>query len=208
MNWYPIQGWQDVSAIFTIASVPLIVGSLFAAFGQIKAQAEISRRELSFNGLIAFNEKFERASDLAQSARERVENHDTTVNQRTVKRVFNSYWRLVHEEWEFFKDGLIPTDIFIGWMVLSYSQIAGETDLPYFNKDGALMEMSSRERFENVVINGRYQHHPAFCAFFTGLYRLRGKTTKDITIPREERYALISKYVREYVREKRIRPIS
>ena len=207
-NWFPIDSWQDLAAIFTIGSVPFVLGSLVAAFRQIKSQADTSRRELSFNGLIEFNSKFERTSDLFQSTRERIENSDKTVNYQTVKKVSNGYWRLVHEEFEFFRNGLVPVDIFTGWMLLSYGEIAGETNLKYFNKEGAIVEMNSRERFQSIILNGRYKHHPRFCMFFTGLYNLKARGSQELIIPDALRYETISKYIRTYVRENRIRPIA
>ncbi len=204
---FPVKSWEDVAALFTIASVPFVVGSLLAAFTQIKAQADISRRELSFNGLIAFNEKFERSSEKYQSAKERFDNNDRSVNHHTVKEVFNGYWRLAHEEYEFFRNGLVPVDIFTGWMLLAYAQMAGEINFQYFAADGTVMELNSRERFESVVMNGRYRHHPEFCAFVTGLYRLKARgSVADILEP-EVRYEIVARYIRDYVRRHGIRTI-
>jgi hypothetical protein len=202
-NLPPISGWQDVAAIVSLVTAPLIALSLFAAFRQIKAQADISRRELSFNGLIEFNNKFERQSNAYQSVRERFANNDYSVNHETVKQVFNGYWRLVHEEFEFFKDGLIPIDIFTGWMLLAYAQIAGETSLSYFAKDGSIQKLGSRERFEKVVMSGRYQHHPKFCAFMTGLFQLKVAGMDGNIIPEHLRYAAVSRYIKNYAKRLR-----
>ncbi|WKL56724.1 hypothetical protein Q1W73_13745 [Asticcacaulis sp. ZE23SCel15] len=203
----PITSWDDIGAIASIIFGPAIVLSLYAAFRQIRAQAEVSRRELSFNGMIAFNEKFERSSDMYQSVHARFANDDRSVNFQTAKQVFNGYWRLVHEEFVFFKAGLIPMDIFVGWMQLSYSQIAGDLNIPYFAKDGSEQAINSRERFETIILNGRYHNHPDFCTFFTDVYNLRAPGCADAVLPKAARYRIIDRYVRTYARRHKIKPV-
>jgi len=193
---FPVQGWEDMAAIVSILSLPLILVSVLAAFAQVKSQAELSRREATFNAFLGFSEKFRSTSMLRRAIKSRFERGDKTLGYQDAIVYYTQYWLLRLEEWEFLRVGLLPLDTYIGWTLNGYAHIAGEKDLGFFDKSGAPQTMSSRNIFVEHVLNGMFEHHIGCRAFFEGLYLMDSKDDDPPILSRETRYRRVADYVR------------
>lgn len=195
---------QAISAIVSIISFPLIFVSLFIAFKQIKSQTEISRKELTFNGLMRFADSYQEISNYRHGLRERFEAGDRGLNQRYIVSFFNKYWLSVYQQFDFFLDGLIPFETFVAWQINSYSFMAGEQKFSYFDEHGQAKVYDSRTHFETRFLGGTYMTHQRFYSFYEQLYKLKRDNYDQGIIPPDKRSAEITAYVASYMKKQSI----
>ncbi len=196
---------QAVAGIVTIISFPLIFLSLFIAYQQVRSQTRISRKELSFNGLMTFSTNYQKISVYRNHLAERFDSGDRTVNRRSVFSYFAQYWLHCSQQWDFFLFGLIPADTFIAWTVFAYSVMGEHTIFEYYDKDGSVAVMTGQAYFENHFMKGAYRHNKLFFEFYKGLYDLRLQRADGGQTASDARYEAISHYVRAYMKKHRIK---
>lgn len=191
---------EAISFLVTIFSSPLIAMSVIAAFGQIKNQTKIAKYQISLQALLAFSSEYQKISTYRNELRERFENGDKSINERSVLKYFNMYWVHCLNQWNFFEKGLIPRDTFISWAVFAVELMSDRVIFQYYDSSGMSKDYRSGSFFEDRFIPGAYRNDRAFYDFYVGLYEFcqRG------SIPDSARYEAVARYITNYARKKKI----
>ncbi|MDC7675861.1 hypothetical protein [Asticcacaulis machinosus] len=202
-----IKSWEDVGGIVTAFSAPFILLSVYLAFRQIRIQADISRKDLTFNGLASNSAGYRLISDYLQNLKERYERDDKTINYRTAYTYYAKYWLHTSHQWDFFEAGLIPYHTFRGWCLYSYGMMSGELDVPYFDKEGIHQNLNSRDVFVTKFIDSVYKNHHYFYEFYLGLYQIGVGRYEHGIIPKDKRMSEVSKYIQSYMNKRSIKSL-
>jgi hypothetical protein len=168
-KFVPIATWADAADLATVISLPIALLAVCVAGWQILQQLKGARREAAFEVFLDFTERFRVISELRRILNSRFDHGDQSVNAEALYNFYIQYWSLQINQWEMFRAGLLPTDIYAGWLVYTHDNIHGPFSLHYYGPKRKKLSISSAEAFETVAKRRLLRGQAEAFSFFEAL---------------------------------------
>lgn len=171
MGWeiVPVDSWADAADLATVTSLPIAITAACIAGWQIVQQLKGARREAAFEVFLDFTERFRLISELRRLLNSRFDHGDKSVNAEALYNFYSQYWSLQINQWEMFRAGLLPIDIYAGWLVYTHDNIHGPFALHYYGPRNKKLSIPSSEAFETVAKRRMLRGQAEACSFFEAL---------------------------------------
>jgi hypothetical protein len=168
-RFVPVSSWSDAADIATTVSMPIAFLAVGIAGYQIVQQLKGARREAAFEVFLDFTERFRVISELRRMLNSRFDHGDKSVNVEAIYNFYSQYWNLQINQWEMFRAGLLPSDIYANWLIYTHDNIHGPFALNYFGPRGKKMSLAASEAFETVAKKRMLRGQAEACSFFEAL---------------------------------------
>ncbi|MBX9575165.1 MAG: hypothetical protein K2X07_05960 [Caulobacteraceae bacterium] len=203
MRLLPVTSWDDWAALATIASLVIALLAALIAWRQIKHQLVEGRRQSAFNAFLHFSERFLEFMELRSELKDRFERKDKDLKLREIKFFYQKYWNIQINEWEMFRAGLLPVDVYSGWLCYVHDNIVGDFRMGYFNADGQPGHMTARQAFETIALGQLMRSQPECRDFFKRLAERKHDWTPTHRPENDERLSARVKDMRDFLTEMR-----
>lgn len=189
--------WQDIESIFSMVITLIGLVGVYFAWQQIASNASISNREKSLEAFLEFSQKYDSLSHIDHTNIQRFRSGDKSLDKGDMAFFFDGYWVLHLQEWQFFQAGILPTTLYVQWVLHVHEYLHVNKARRYFDSDGNPTEMTFLQGFERYGLHV-LRFHPDFIAFirdlekipFTAEARNAPKTLKAITaVVRKHRHS-------------------
>lgn len=171
-GFVPIGSWSDAADLVAVISFPAVVAAVIVGAWQIISQLKGSRREAAFEVFLDFTERFRAVAELRRTLNSRFDAKDKSVNAEAIFNFYSQYWILQINQWEMFRAGLLPLDIYANWLCYTHDNIVGAFALHYFETAKKTKTLSSKEAFEEIAKRRMLRAQPEARSFFEALARL------------------------------------
>lgn len=162
---------------------------LFLGYFQLRSQRKQGRFNVIGTSVIQFYERYERMAQRRHDLKLRLQAGES-VPDREVLEFYYRYWALQVDQWEYFRLGLVPTEVYGRWMLYVVDALRGQHSLT----------LSSGENVDTWKLGGWLtRHHTKFRSF---IEELRGVAAdypwKEEALPKEA-CEIVTKSVKKIV---------
>ncbi len=99
----------------------------------------------------------------------RFDHGDKTVNVEAIYNFYSQYWNLQINQWEMFRAGLLPSEIYANWLVYTHDNIHGPFALSYYGLRNKKLSLTAAEAFETVAKRRMLRGQAEAFSFFEAL---------------------------------------
>ncbi len=164
-----VNDWSDAANVATTFSMPIALLAVIVAGWQIVQQLQGTRREAAFEVFLDFTERFRVISELRRMLNSRFDHGDRSVNVEAIYNFYSQYWNLQINQWEMFRAGLLPIEIYANWLIYTHDNIHGPFALSYYGPKGKKLALSASEAFVSVAKKRMLRGQTEACSFFEAL---------------------------------------
>jgi len=162
--------WQDIESIFTMVVTLIGLVGVYFAWQQITSNVGISNREKSLEAYLEFSQKYDGLSHTDHHNIQRFRKADLSLSKADMAFYFDGYWVLHLQEWQFYQAGILPTGIYVQWVLHLHEYLHLDKARHYFDDRGQAAEMRFVEGFERYGLHV-LRFHPDFVAFIRDLQK-------------------------------------
>lgn len=170
--FWTVTSWGDVGDIAAGISLVAIPIALVLGLLQIRSQLETSRREAAFAVFLQFSDRFLDHMRLRSNLKDRFERKDTSLKFREIKLFYQTYWNIQINEWEMFRAGLLPIEIYASWLCYTHDSVTGKFNMGYFDDAGAPKSLTAKDAFTTIALGQMMRSQTDCKAFFEELASL------------------------------------
>ena len=165
----PIRTWSDLASVSTVCSLLVLTAALIVAGVQALLQMRLFARERAFDQYFRFTNTFSAISHDFHGAAIRFRQKDLSLDEVAAISYFRRYWQLQLQQWEFFVAGLMPSEIYVNWMLYAVDYFAHGRDFQYFDDAHHARVLTFADAFSTI---GRrvLRNQPNCLAFFEHLH--------------------------------------
>lgn len=204
-GFVPVSSWSDAADLVAVISFPAVVAAVIVGAWQIISQLKGSRREAAFEVFLDFTERFRAVAELRRTLNSRFDAKDKSVNAEAIYNFYGQYWILQINQWEMFRAGLLPMEIYSNWLCYTHDNIVGAFGLHYFETATIKKTLSSKQAFEEVAKRRMLRAQPEARAFFEALAAIPHAWSPScgFAIFEDPNFEVRRKAIRDFLRSKR-----
>lgn len=201
--WY-ISDWSDLADLVAILSFPILIATVIMSGGHITKQLNASRKEASFEVYLQLSDRYAEIAALRRELNARFDRSDKALNEEEIHNFYSQYWILQTTQWEMFRSGLLPVDIYVNWLSYLHDNIHGAFGLNYFKADGSVGRITSGDAFHQTAVKRMLRGHDEGLEFFQALASIPHTWSKQAAFSifdapdRDKRRAAILELLKTY----------